>query len=336
MDNGYTPSSIVLDAPFVIDQGPGIGLWKPANYTKKFYGPSPLRLGVEKSRNLMTVRLAQVIGMDKISDYGEKFGIVQNMPELLSSSLGAVESTLLNLTTAYAMLVNGGKRITPTLIDRIQGRHGRTVFRHERRLCSSCSNLEWDGQPVPVIPDNRETIADAVSAYQIVSMLEGVVERGTGRRIKVVGKPLGGKTGTTNQSFDTWFIGFSPDLAVGVFAGFDKPRSLGRRETGSSVAVPIFRDFMAAALKDLPPVPFRIPKGVRLVRVNATTGKLARAGERNVIFEAFKAGTEPKAETVYREPSVVGTTTVTSPSVPGLPTRPKTSTPPVGDVIGLY
>lgn len=336
MDNGYTPSSIVLDAPFVIDQGPGIGLWKPANYTKKFYGPSLLRLGVEKSRNLMTVRLAQAIGMDKISDYGEKFGIVQNMPELLSSSLGAVESTLLNLTTAYAMLVNGGKRITPTLIDRIQGRHGRTVFRHERRLCSSCSNLEWDGQPVPVIPDNRETIADAVSAYQVVSMLEGVVERGTGRRIKAVGKPLGGKTGTTNQSFDTWFIGFSPDLAVGVFAGFDKPRSLGRRETGSSVAVPIFRDFMAAALKDLPPVPFRIPKGVRLVRVNATTGKLARAGERNVIFEAFKAGTEPKAETVYREPSVVGTTTVTSPSVPGLPTRPKTSTPPVGDVRGLY
>ena len=333
MDNGYTPSSIVLDAPFVSDQGPGIGLWKPSNYTKKFYGPSPLRLGVEKSRNLMTVRLAQVIGMDKISDYGEKFGIVRNMPELLSSSLGAVETTLLKITTAYAMLVNGGKRITPTLIDRIQGRHGRTVFRHERRLCSSCSNIEWDGQPVPVVPDNRDTVVDPISAYQIVSMLEGVVQRGTGRRIRAVGKPLGGKTGTTNKSFDTWFIGFSPDLAVGVFAGFDKPRSLGRRETGSSVAVPIFRDFMAAALKDRPPLPFRIPKGVRLVRVNASTGKLARPGERNVIFEAFKPGTEPKVETVFREPSVIGTPSV---NTSGVPTTPKTSTPPVGDVRGLY
>jgi len=333
MDNGYTPSSIVLDAPFVIDQGPGIGLWKPANYTKKFYGPSPLRLGVEKSRNLMTVRLAQVIGMDKIADYGEKFGIVQDMPELLSSSLGAVESTLLNLTTAYAMLVNGGKRITPTLIDRIQGRHGRTVFRHERRLCSYCSKIQWDSQPVPEIPDNRDTVADPVSAYQIVSMLEGVVQRGTGRRIKAVGKPLGGKTGTTNNSFDTWFVGFSPDLAVGVFAGFDKPRSLGRRETGSSVAVPIFRDFMAAALKDQPPVPFRIPKGVRLVRVNASTGKLARPGERNVIFEAFKAGTEPKAGTVYPVLPVSGAST---PNLQERPSTPKTSTPPVGDVRGLY
>ncbi len=330
MDNGYTPSSIVLDAPFVIDQGPGIGLWKPANYTKKFYGPSPLRLGVEKSRNLMTVRLAQVIGMEKISDYGEKFGIVRNMPELLSSSLGAVESTLLNLTTAYAMLVNGGKRITPTLIDRIQGRHGETVFRHEKRLCSYCSNIEWDRQPVPVVPDNREAIADPVSAYQIVSMLEGVVQRGTGRRIRAVGKPLGGKTGTTNKSFDTWFIGFSPDLAVGVFAGFDKPRSLGRRETGSSVAVPIFRDFMAAALKDQPPIPFRVPKGVRLVRVNASTGKLARAGERNVIFEAFKAGTEPKAEAPSPILPVIGSPT------PNAPAKPKISTPPVGDVRGLY
>ena len=330
MDNGYTPSSIVLDAPFVIDQGPGIGLWKPANYTKKFYGPSPLRLGVEKSRNLMTVRLAQVIGMEKISDYGEKFGIVRNMPELLSSSLGAVESTLLNLTTAYAMLVNGGKRITPTLIDRIQGRHGETVFRHEKRLCSYCSKIEWDSQPVPVVPDNREAVADPVSAYQIVSMLEGVVQRGTGRRIRAVGKPLGGKTGTTNNSFDTWFIGFSPDLAVGVFAGFDTPRSMGTRETGSSVAVPIFRDFMAAALKDQPPIPFRVPKGVRLVRVNASTGKLARAGERNVIFEAFKAGTEPKAEVVSPILPVIGSPT------PNAPARPKISTPPVGDVRGLY
>lgn len=294
MDHGYTPSSIVLDAPFVVDQGPGQGVWKPGNYSRRFYGPSPLRLGIEKSRNLMTVRLAQNIGMETVANYAERFGVVRNMPRMLSMSLGAAETTLNDLTTGYAMLVNGGKRIAPTLIDRIQDRNGKTIFRHESRPCPKCNDVEWDGEYAPVIPDIREQVADPRSAYQIVSMLHGVVQRGTGRRIRAVGKPLGGKTGTTNDSMDTWFIGFSPDLAVGVFAGFDKPKPLGRRETGSSVAVPIFRDFMAEALRDEPPIPFRIPSGIRLVRVNGKTGKRAVRGDRPVIMEAFKAGTEPK------------------------------------------
>ena len=214
LDHGFTPSSIVLDAPFVIDQGPGQALWKPGNYTRRFYGPSPLRLGIEKSRNLMTVRLAQVIGMDTIVEYAKRFGVVKDMPSMLSMSLGAAETTLLDITTAYAMLVNGGKRITPTLLDRIQDRTGKTIFRHEKRPCPRCAGVEWDGEYAPVIPDIREQVADPRSVYQIVSMLHGVVQRGTGRRIRAVGKPLGGKTGTTNDNIDTWFIGFSPDLAV--------------------------------------------------------------------------------------------------------------------------
>jgi penicillin-binding protein 1A len=293
LDSGFTPSSLILDAPFVIDQGPGLGRWKPANYTKKFYGPSTMRLGLEKSRNLMTVRLAQTIGIEKVATNAERLNIVDAMPRVLSMALGAGETTLLRLTAAYAMLVNGGKRITPTLIDRIQDRHGRTVFRHDRRRCSACRVEAIAGQEVPKIPDIRPRVADARSAYQVVSMLQGVVKRGTGRRVRAVGKPMAGKTGTTNDSFDTWFMGFSPDLAAGVFVGFDTPRTLGRRETGSSVSAPIFRDFMKAALAEQPAIPFRIPPGIRLVRVNATTGLVARRGDRNVILEAFKPGTEP-------------------------------------------
>ena len=296
LEKGFTPSSLILDGPFVIDQGPGLAKWKPANYSRKFYGPSPLRLGIEKSRNLMTVRLAQSIGMDAVGLSAERFGVVRKLPRMLSMALGAGETTLLDITTAYAMLVNGGKRIRPTLIDRIQDRQGRTIFRHENRPCEGCRDVEWVEQDVPAIPDIRERVADPRSAYQIVSMLQGVVQRGTGRRVRAVGKPLAGKTGTTNKSFDTWFIGFSPDLAGGVFVGFDTPRTLGRRETGSSVAAPIFRDFMAAALNDEPAVPFRIPPGIRLVRVNAATGLVARPGDRNVIREAFKPGNEPTGE----------------------------------------
>ena len=295
MDSGYTPSTLILDAPFVIDQGPELPKWRPGNYTNRFYGPSTMRLGVEKSRNLMTVRLAQTIGMEKVATYAERLRIVERMPRILSMALGAGETTLLRLTTAYAMLVNGGKRITPTLIDRIQDRHGRTVIRHDKRTCAGCRATYWTGQSVPTVPDTREAITDPGSAYQIVSILQGVVERGTGVGIKALGKPLAGKTGTTNDSIDAWFIGFSPDLAVGVFAGFDAPRTLGDREQGASVAAPIFRDFMAEALADRPSIPFRIPPGIRLVRVNAATGALARPGESNVIFEAFKPGTVPNS-----------------------------------------
>jgi len=293
MDAGYTPSTLILDAPFVIDQGPGLPKWRPANYTQKFYGPSTMRLGIEKSRNLMTVRLAQTIGMDRIVDYAKRFGIINNLQQTLAMSLGAGETTLMRLTTAYAMLVNGGKRIAPTLLDRIQDRHGRTVFSHDRRACKGCRQKAWSGELPPRVPDTRKQVTDAGSAYQVVAMLKGVVDRGTGRRIAKVGKPLAGKTGTTNQERDTWFIGFSPDLAVGVFVGFDTPIPLGRRETGSSVAAPVFRDFMGEALEGKPAIPFRIPPNIRLVRVNARTGQLAQVGERNVILEAFKPGSVP-------------------------------------------
>ena len=293
LDEGFTPSTLILDAPFVIDQGPGLPKWRPANYTRKFYGPSTMRLGLEKSRNLMTVRLAQTIGMDKIAEYAQRFGIVDLMPENLSMALGSGETTLLRLTMAYAMLVNGGKRATPTLIDRIQDRHGETIFRHDRRNCVNCRATFWTDQEVPVIADTRKKVTERTSAYQVVSMLKGVIDRGTGRRIRAVGKPLAGKTGTTNADKDTWFIGFSPDLAVGVFIGFDEPRTLGRRETGSSVAAPLFRDFMAEALKDKKAIPFRIPPGIRLVRVNLATGEVARPGDKKVILEAFKPGTVP-------------------------------------------
>ncbi len=298
LEQGLTPSTIVLDAPFVADQGAGRGKWKPGNYTKKFYGPTPMRIGIEKSRNLMTIRLAQTIGMDMVAETAERMEVVDYLPRQLSMSLGAGETTLLRLTTAYAMLVNGGHRIKPTLIDRVQDGQGRSVFRHDERDCLACQADLWLDQPVPQLPDERERIADPASAYQIVSMLQGVVERGTGVRIKAVGKPLGGKTGTTNDSLDTWFVGFSPDLAVGVFAGFDEPRTLGPKETGSSVAAPIFRDFMAAALKDQPAIPFRIPAGIRLVRVNQDTGRLAKPGDRKVVLEAFKPGSEPSGAQV--------------------------------------
>ena len=296
LDSGYTPATIVLDAPFVIDQGPGQGKWKPANYTRKFYGPAPMRIGIEKSRNLMTVRLAQTIGMEKVVDAARRFGVIDDMPPILSMALGAGETTLLRLTRAYAMLVNGGRRIDPTLIDRIQDRHGQTIFRHDTRGCERCRDQAWNGQEPPELPDARERIADPASAYQVVSMLQGVVERGTGRRVRAVGKPLAGKTGTTNESMDTWFLGFSPDLAVGVFAGFDEPRPLGRRETGSSVSAPVFRDFMAAALAGQPAIPFRIPPGIRLVRINIETGRVARSGDKRVILEAFKPGTVPSGD----------------------------------------
>jgi penicillin-binding protein 1A len=293
LDNGFTPSSLILDAPIVISQGPGLPVWKPSNYSRNFFGPSPIRVGIEQSRNLMTVRLAQNIGMDKVADYVERFGIIDHLPEHLSMALGAGETTLLKLTTAYAMLVNGGLRITPTLIDRVQDRNGKTVYRHDPRPCEGCRADYWTGQTMPVLPDIRERVIGADTAFQMVNILQGVVDRGTGRRIKEIGKPLAGKTGTTNDSNDAWFIGFSPDLAVGVFVGFDTPKTLGPNETGSSVSVPIFKDVMAEALKDQPAIPFRIPPGIRLVRVNPSTGLVARPGERDVIWEAFKPGTEP-------------------------------------------
>ncbi|HZS84536.1 MAG TPA: penicillin-binding protein 1A [Stellaceae bacterium] len=299
LDNGFTPSSLILDAPFVVDQGPGLPKWRPHNYNAtKFSGPTTLRVGVEDSKNLMTARLGQVVGLDKVAQYAAKFGVIDNMPLQYSMLLGAGETTPLRMATAYAMIVNGGKRVTATFIDRVQDRNGKTIFRADERPCPDCSNVDWHGQAPPELPDTRETIEDPRTAYQMVSILEGVVQRGTGRIVASVGKPLAGKTGTTSDFKDNWFVGFSPDLVCAVYVGFDDPRTLGEHEEGAHNAAPIFRDFMAAALQDQPATEFRIPPGLRLVRVNAATGQPARPGDRNVIYEAFKPGTEPTGDSV--------------------------------------
>lgn len=296
LENGFTPATLVLDAPFVIEDRPG-NFWSPTNYSGEYYGPTTMRIGVEKSRNLMTVRLADHLGMELIADYARRFGITPDMPPLLANALGAGETTLLKMTAAYGVLVNGGKQITPTFLDRIQDRYGATIFRHDERECRNCGRLiRWNSQETPALPDEREQIADPRAAYQMTSILEGVVQRGTGVRIKSLGRPLAGKTGTTNESKDTWFVGFSPDLVVGVFAGFDDPRSLGKRETGSSVAVPIFKAFMQDALKDEPLLPFRVPPGIRNVQINAETGARAAPGDEKILWESFMTGTEPSDE----------------------------------------
>ena len=293
LDNGFTPATLILDAPFVIEDRPG-NFWSPTNYSNEYYGPTTLRVGIEKSRNLMTVRLADYLGMDVVSDYAQRFGINDNMPPLLANSLGAAETTPLKLTAAYATLVNGGKEITPTFIDRIQDRYGETIYRHDKRDCIACGELiRWKGQQTPALPDERKQLADPRTAYQMVSILEGAVQRGTGVRLKELNRPLAGKTGTTNESKDTWFIGFSPDLVVGVFVGFDDPRSLGKKETGSSVALPIFKDFMKQALEEKPLLPFRVPPGIKNVQINAENGARASFDTTKTIWEAFVAGTEP-------------------------------------------
>jgi penicillin-binding protein 1A len=293
MEEGFTPSTIILDEPISLNLGKGLGVWNPKNYKNEYLGATPLRVGLEKSRNLMTIRLAMMLGMDPIIRIAHDFGLVDKMPKQLAMALGAGESTLLQMTSGFGMLVNGGKRIVPTLIDRVQDRRGHTLYRHDMRDCDGCELNKWNGQLPPELPDIRQQVTDPASAYQVVSMLQGVVERGTGTSIKAVGKPLAGKTGTTNDSKDVWFVGFSPDLAVGAYLGFDQPKSLGDKETGGSVIAPMVRDFMAAALKDKPATPFRVPSGLRLVRVNPRTGLLAEPGDHDVIFDAFKPGTEP-------------------------------------------
>lgn len=295
LDKGFTPASLVEDAPFEYVQGPGLPLWKPENYSQEFYGPTPLRVGIEKSRNVMTVRLANAIGMDAVVEYAKKFGIVDDMPNLLSFSLGAKETTPLRMAAAYGEIVNGGKKITPTIVDRIQDREGKTLWRADTRACEGCQSAFWsDGLATPDIPDTREQVQDPRTAYQMTSMLEGVVQRGTAARLKALGFPLAGKTGTTNDARDAWFVGFTPDLVAAVYIGFDDPRSLGSHQTGSSVALPIFQKFMAAAMKDKPAVPFRIPPGLRMLRVDPATEALASPSNKNAIWEAFVPGTEPK------------------------------------------
>ncbi|MEA2873840.1 MAG: penicillin-binding protein, partial [Hyphomicrobiales bacterium] len=250
LDNGYTPSTVVMDAPIEVDQGPGAGVWKPENYSHKFYGPQTLRFGIEHSRNVMTVRLAQDVGMPLIAEYAKRFGVYDDLPTYLSFALGAGETTVMRMVSAYSMFANGGKRIKPTLIDRIQDRYGHTVFRHDERECRGCQADKWRNQPEPSMVDRREQVLDPMTAYQITSMMEGVVQRGTAAPAgftREVGKPIAGKTGTTNDEKDVWFVGFSPDMTVGVYLGYDKPRHIGNRATGGGIAAPIVKDFMKVA-----------------------------------------------------------------------------------------
>jgi len=292
LDHGFTPVSKIEDAPVSLPQGPGLPMWTPKNFGNKFLGLQTLRRGIELSRNLMTIRLAADVGMKNVVPYAIRFGVYDSLTPWLSNAIGAADTTLMRLTTGYSEFVNGGKKITPTLIDRIQDRNGSNVYRHDPRLCEGC-NGPWRDQQEPLLPDDREQIIDPRTAYQIVSLLQGVVQRGTGVAVKAVGKPLAGKTGTTNDSKDTWFIGFSPDLTCGVFVGFDNPRTLGQREQGATAAAPIFRDFMKGALADQPPTPFRVPPGIDLVPVDPHSGTLVSATDPSAIQEAFKAGTEP-------------------------------------------
>lgn len=291
LDNGYTPASVVMDAPLEVVSGGQV--WRPQNYGGESAGPSTLRLGIEKSRNLMTVRLAQDMGMNLVAEYAERFGIYDKMPPLLAMSLGSGETTVMRMVSAYSVIANGGKQINPTVIDRIQDRYGKTIFRHEERGCEGCNATNWQGQEEPTIVDNREQVLDPMTAYQTTSMLQGVVQRGTAAGKIKVDLPVAGKTGTTNDEKDAWFVGYTPDLVAGLYIGFDSPAPLGRGGTGGSLAAPIFGEFLAQAAKHLPPSKFIVPNGMQFVAVNRKTGMAAIEGEPDTIMEAFKPGTGP-------------------------------------------
>jgi len=302
LENGLTPSTIILDAPVEMSQGAGQPMWRPENYHNDYLGPTTMRVGLEKSRNTMTVRLAQMIGIDKVLEIGKRFGIYDDPPRNFSIVLGASETTPLRLTNAYGIIANGGKKIFPSLIERIEDRHGKTIFRRDRRECVACEveNLSEIGVSAnpPILRDDREQIADPRYIYQLTSMLQGVTTRGTGARAKEIGKIVAGKTGTTNDSLDTWFVGFTPDLVAGVFIGYDKPHTLGKKETGASVALPAFIDFMKNALANTPDKAFSVPDGIKMVKVDLHTGlpvdPAAPVGGK-AIDEAFVVA-EPNAE----------------------------------------
>jgi penicillin-binding protein 1A len=296
LDSGYTPASKVLDAPFEMDQGPGLGIWRPENFEKGDYlGDTTLRRGLELSRNLMTVRLAHDLGMHQVVKLPLRMGVYDKLPPLLANSLGSYETTLIRMVTGYSEFANGGKKISASLVDRIQDRYGKTIWRHDERKCEGCNDANWHGQEEPLLADTREQIIDPRTAYQIVSMLQGVVQRGTAAYSvgAQINKPLAGKTGTSQDAQSTWFIGFSPDLAAGVYVGFDNPRTLGPKEQGATVAAPIFRDFMKAALAEAPPTPFRVAPGIEEVPIDWRSGNPVPAGTPGAIMEAFKAGTAP-------------------------------------------
>ena len=289
LENNYTPSSLILDAPLVLDQGIDLKKWKPENYGKKFYGLSTLRVGLEKSRNLMTVRIAQNLGIDKIANFSEKMNIYQNPDELLSISLGSAETTLLSLTSAYCSFVNGGKLIKPVLIDRIQDGEGNTIINNENRQCIDCDKISFTSKEFPKINDNYEEVFSPQTAYQLTSILQGVVKRGTGKKLNKLGLNIAGKTGTTNDNTDAWFIGFTSNLVIGVYVGMDNPQPLGKFETGSKAALPIFEEFIKKSVKKSEARPFKVPEDITLMVVDPTNGNKAKFSTKNTIIESYKS-----------------------------------------------
>ena len=293
MDNGYTPASVVSDDPLEIQTGNG-QVWAPDNYEGEGGGANTLRFAIEHSRNRMTVRLANDLGMNVVAEYANRFGIYDKMMPVLAMSLGSGETTVLRMVSAYSVIANGGKQIKPTLVDRIQDRYGKTIFKHEERVCEACNASDWQNQEEPNVVDNRETVLDPMTSYQITSMMQGVIQRGTAAgKIKLGERDVAGKTGTTNDEKDAWFVGFTPDLVAGLYIGFDSPSSLGRGGTGSSLSAPVFNEFMQAAVKDTPVSKFVIPAGMNLIPIDRKTGMAAMQGDPNTIIEAFKPGTGP-------------------------------------------
>ena len=289
LENNFTPSSLVLDAPLVLEQGSDLKMWKPENYGKKFYGPSTLRVGLEKSRNLMTVRIAQNLGVDKLANFSKDLGIYENPDELLSISLGSAETTLLKLTSAYSAFINGGKLVSPILIDRVQDSEGNTILNNEKRTCLNCDQISFTGKFYPEIKNNYKQIFSAQTAYQITSLLEGVVKRGTGKKLKELNLNLAGKTGTTNKNTDAWFIGFTSNLVIGVYVGMDNPQPLGKFETGSKTALPIFKNFIEKAIKKSDARPFKVADGITMMVVDSATGQKAKFSSKDTILEAYKS-----------------------------------------------
>ena len=288
LENKFTPSTLVLDAPVVLDQGEDLKMWKPENYGKKFYGLSTVRTGLEKSRNLMTVRIAQEIGIDKIANFAKSLKIYDNPEELLSISLGSAETTLLKLTSAYSSFVNGGKLVEPIFLDRIQDSEGNTIFNSEKRFCKKCKEISYLGKDVPKIEDNFIQIFSEETAYQITSMLEGAIQRGTGRKLKDLNLDLAGKTGTTNENTDAWFVGFTSNLVIGVYVGHDEPKTLGKYETGAKTALPIFKSFIKKSVKRSEARPFKVAKNIKFLVIDQKTGRKADFGSKTTIIEAFK------------------------------------------------
>ena len=310
LENKYTPSSLVLDAPLVLDQGVDLKKWKPENYGKKFYGPSTLRVGLEKSRNLMTVRIAQNLGVDKVAKFSKELKIYDDPEELLSISLGSAETTLLSLTSAYSSFVNGGKLISPIIIDRIQDSEGNTIINNENRKCMNCDKISFTGKDYPLIEDNYEQVMSEQTAYQVTTILEGVIKRGTGKKLKDLQLNLAGKTGTTNENTDAWFIGFTSNLVIGVYVGMDNPEPLGKFETGSKAALPIFREFIEKAIKKSDARPFKVPEKMTLMVVDPLTGEKAKFNSKNTIIEAYKSKNVLNGKVLYSDNNRIDTNNI--------------------------